>query len=160
MIEKIQKFYSEYKENWLFVLLIFCFYPVFERMRSYILGFFGKEEYSNKILENIFFVLNYKITLSSLIFTVIILFLLFYFLNKIYYFIFEKVKLKILNATYGTDNIKRNITKKLNDAIVNNSLKIQLTNRLTGDDPYEGVEKKVMLNISLREKFLRKITKN
>ena len=48
----------------------------------------------------------------------------------------KKRRLKIIHASYGFDNYWLNITNELNKSVINNSLKIVLSNNIAGDPIY------------------------
>lgn len=61
------------------------------------------------------------------------------------------IQLKIIDAKYFTAKAEINITKKLQDSIKDNSLKIKATNSIAGD-PEPGVKKKLKVKYSFDEK--------
>ena len=52
----------------------------------------------------------------------------------------SKRRLKVLRATYGANNIRVDITSELNKAVIDNKLKIVISNAIAGD-PIPGIVK-------------------
>lgn len=82
-----------------------------------------------------------NIRISIPIFYIILFIIIIIIIYKIYNYIkFKNRKLKIIKATYGTPGNVVDITNELNNAIMDNKLKIVLSNNIAGD-PHVGVIK-------------------
>ena len=95
--------------------------------------------------------LNYKIPVWSLALSIILV-SIFY---KIYRIVTGQGELRILVARYGLDSVFFDITDKLNQAVIDNKLKIVLSNNIAGD-PVPGKVKQGTVEYRLGNK---KITK-
>ena len=85
-------------------------------------------------------ILNYKVSVSyllSLILGMIVLSYIFKFVRKIN---IRKRRLVILKATYGKNEKIIDLTDELNKAVINNTLKIVMSNNIAGD-PCIGFQK-------------------
>lgn len=83
-------------------------------------------------------IISFNINLLALIVSVTLVFCIY---KITYYIILTNKNFRIIRATYGTDNKYIDITDRLNDAIVDNKLEIQLTNNIAGKDPVPHVLK-------------------
>ncbi len=136
---KIQSWYLKTRDNWIWVFIFFILNLGLPMVLPKI---------KFKVLLSL---LNYKIPVWSLVLSLILV-SVFY---KIYRIATGQGELKILVARYGMDSTFLDITDKLNQAIINNKLKIVLSNNIAGD-PIPGKVKKGTLEYRLGNK---KITK-
>lgn len=125
-----------------------------------VLNYFGTKFLENIYLEaNIkswFYVsfykaLSFKVNLLLLLVSIVVVWL---FYELIIYLININKKFRVIKATYGTDNIRKDFTKKLNDSIVDGSIYIYLTNGFVGEDPVHGVQKKARIKYKLNDRVI------
>jgi hypothetical protein len=140
----MQKLYQKIKDHWFFVLGLIFITWFLQKLFDYLLG------RKNVIFHRIFQVINYKINIAIVpfifgVFTPAIIY-------RIYrYYKYKKNKLRILDATYGIDSKFINITNELNKAVIDNKLKIILSNNIAGD-PHKGKVKKGKIKYSFNDK--------
>lgn len=99
---------------------------------------------TNQLLNKLVEVFRYKLTISvgSLLLSVITSIIFISYARKTYYYYLRRNnKLKILKATYYTSEKSLDITQELNNHIIDDKLRILLTNDIAGD-PHVRVHKK------------------
>lgn len=140
---KIQGWFFRIKDSWIFFLVFF--------LLNLILPLFvSKINVNNLIYLLIFF--NYKLPIWSLILSLFLAFVA----NRVYKNITNKGKLEILEASYGVGTKWIDITAYLNKAIINNKLKIVLSNNIAGD-PIEGKLKRGIVDYKIGRKNRRMV---
>ncbi len=112
-----------------------------------VLDFILKLNYSNGFFSGLIYkALSYKINVLSLLISALIVWIVY---QLVVYIIRIKKKFIVIKATYGTDNIKVDFTKKLNDSIVDGGIFVYLTNSFIGSDPVHGVQKRAKVKYKL-----------
>lgn len=141
--KRIQSLYLKFKDNWIFVALFF----ILNIASPYVLP-------KLRILKDIPFekLLNFKVPLWSVVFSLLIV----YVTRLISKYFLSKSSLRIIGAVYGLEDKTVDITKKLNDLVENNRLKVVLSNNIDGD-PYPGFIKQALIEYQLgRNVYSRK----
>ena len=90
----------------------------------------------------IYIIFSFKVNLLSLILSITTIWIIYILIS---YLITINKKFRVIKATYGTDNIREDFTKKLNDSIVEGSIYVYLTNGFVGKDPVHGVQKRAKI---------------
>lgn len=147
----MQKLFLKIKDKWWFFLVVVIISPIVSRLIdkikiSHVTGItvssitlVNKGLFlSYKIYAFLLDLLKIKISLFGLLVGMAAAVLLLRVYKK--YFVLRKSKLRILDAWYGTNKKNISIAKELNDSIVDNKLKLVLSNNISGD-PIFGVEK-------------------
>jgi hypothetical protein len=135
---KIQSWYLKVKDNWVFFVI--CLFLTF-LLPSLL------QNLKNPLLN----LLSYKIPIWSLLTSILLTWILY----KIYKNIRNKGSLEILKATYGFGSTIIDITANLKKAVIDNKLKIVLSNNIAGD-PIIGKVKRGVIEYKIGR---RKITK-
>ncbi|MFH1392759.1 MAG: hypothetical protein ABIG90_03800 [bacterium] len=100
-------------------------------------------------ISNLLNLLDYKIPIWSLLLSIFLALILY----KIYKNIINKGDLEILKATYGLEQTTIDITANLKRAIIDNKLKIVLSNNIAGDPvPHKIKRGKIEYKIGYRKK--------
>jgi len=93
-----------------------------------------------------------KIPVSAIVFFVVLIILI----GKVYDKIkIKNRKLKIIKATYGSDDNFIDITRELNNRVTDNKLKTVLSNDIAGD-PHRGIRKKGEIVYKFKGKKIKK----
>jgi hypothetical protein len=138
---KIQSYFLRIKDSWIFFLVFFILNLLLPLLVS-------KIKISDLTCLLVF--LNYKLPVWSLIVSLFLAFIA----NKIYKKITNIGKLEILKASYGAGSQKIDITENLNKAIIDNKLKIVLSNNIAGD-PIFGKLKRGIVDYKIGSKVKR-----
>ncbi len=150
---KIQKVYLKIKDQWWFFIAASIIIPILSRIINKIkisdisdIYFFGIRIVSAPLYKATVLLLELLKTKVNL-FSILSGLLLSLLLIRVYkrYFIFNKRGLRIIDAWYGKNDQKINITRELNNSIVGDKLKIVLSNNIAGD-PVFGIEKEGVVN--------------
>ena len=128
---KIQSLYLKVKDSWVFFAIFF------------ILSFLLPPLFGHLKIADVFNLLNllgYKIPIWSLLLSILLTTILY----KIYKNIINKGSLEILKATYGLGPTIIDITANLKKAVIDNKLKIVLSNNIAGDPLFGKVKRGVI----------------
>lgn len=136
---KIQSWYFKAKDNWLFALSFFAL-SVFLPILLPILFKHLKLEDVSKFLN----FLGYKVPIWSLLLS-LLLTLMF---RSLYKYIMNSGSLEILKATYGLESTVVDITERLKGEVIDNKLKIVLSNKIAGD-PVPGKIKRGIIEYKI-----------
>lgn len=134
----MQKLSLKLKDKWWAIFLSFFLGWVLTKFLDYFLvPLVGKTEF---FAIKISALLGYRVPLYIL-FSYLLAFILGVLVYKfVQWYKISKRDFKIIKATYGKNEFTIDITKELNDAVLNNSLNIVLSNNIVGD-PCSGVRK-------------------
>ena len=93
-------------------------------------------------ISNTFVFIQYILDLKIPIYSIIFFFIVVWIMYKIYRkFLLSRRDFKIISAEYGSGNKFVDMTNQLNDYVVDNKLKITLSNGILGFDPTPGIVK-------------------
>ncbi len=139
---KIQSWFLRVKDNWVF-------YLIFSLLNILLPPLVGKLKI--EYFSNLFKLLNYKIPIWSLLLSIPLAAILY----KIYKNIINKGKLEILKVTYGLGQTSIDITANLKKAVIDNKLKIVLSNNIAGD-PVVGKVKRGVIEYKIGYRKMKK----
>jgi hypothetical protein len=143
----VQKLYLKIKDHWLFVILWLFVSWSLGKLFDLLLS--NYQIVGRLISETFFTIATFKMTvpivpvLSALI-------LVGFIKRRVRAFQASQRKLRIIKATYGTNTKKIDITNELNNAIVDNKLKIIIDNNIAGD-PHRRESKKAVVKYIFNE---------